>query len=167
MNWQNGVENPSYGRGAGNRVVPTTTEQPAGAPGLRLGVFATVEKPSFPPFIENTKQTQNSPPLLPRRKISRRKSIGLFFQKPIFPRKFGRLDGGEEKSTFSLLDAYSTLYKTTARPKAQRGELDQLIACRSASGRSVSRTDTHTERERERERECARKGNRIPTDARS
>ena len=121
-------------------MFPQPTEPPAGAPGLRLGVFATVKSPRSP-LIErkHTNKHQNSPPLLPRRKISRRKSIGLFFQKTIFPRKFGLIDGGEEESTFSLLDASSTLYKTTARPKGGRSA--RSIACRSASGRSVSRTE--------------------------
>ena len=146
MNWQNGVENPSYGRGAGNRVVPTTNRTTCWGPRASPWRVRYCRKALVPPLIErkHTNKHQNSPPLLPRRKISRRKSIGLFFQKPIFPRKFGLIDGGEEESTFSLLDASSTLYKTTARPKGGRSA--RSIACRSASGRSVSRTERESVR---------------------
>ena len=109
-------------------------------------------KALVPPLIErkHTNKHQNSPPLLPRRKISRRKSIGLFFQKPIFPRKLGLhrwRRGGEYIFPFRRILYTQQDNRTSKSPKG--GESARSIACRSASGRTESRTDTQRERERE------------------
>ena len=141
MNWQNGVENPSYGRGAGNRVVPTTNRTTCWGPRASPWRVRYCRKALVPPLIErkHTNKHQNSPPLLPRRKISRRKSIGLFFQKPIFPRKLGLhrwRRGGEYIFPFRRV-----LYTLQDNRTSKRGRSARSIACRSASGRSVSRTE--------------------------